>query len=626
MDRSFSRFFCLLVTAWVFLAATISARPDTNPSFYKLGELPTASLFGMSANAQVILGNLYTYENLGKSTSHACAVRFTSGEWEFEYVDDESSLSTTAAAISPDGNTIVGKVDRENRLIPAIWRYENDHWVRTELDADGLPAYATQVSSNGQVVIGSTYSSVFAEKAYVWEYLDGTWVGSYLPAPDGSFFTSANALSSDGSVITGIQRINPYGAGSGYAPIVWRQSDDGWHATLLPSNPADVLNLANDISADGNTVLGERRPGISQVVVWHFNGTAWDRSILPEVNVRNTKPIKISSDGTFVLGGGFDIRDTSGSRLGTPLAWQLKNNIWSVAIAANQLKPKVTGFVDKLTADSRLCLIRSPDYRARIWNLVTGKVSTIRELVANVDKTNAAAGLDFTFAEVQNVGYDAANNSYNISGFAYQGNRQIYWAISGYAPFLTNGRIFAGQQITARLPNHNEGSYKITGLPAGLSYNTATRTISGRPTKTGVFSIRYLSSAGKTRESILQVVPLPSEMSGQKTLTLTSPNPNAAPVGMLTATTNSKGGISGSLRLNNGGKPMKFTGVLLVESSGQGALAYTKNTSATPGISLKSTVKGAPPLKLTLYLTTDGILVAELRNADTTMIGSGTTD
>ncbi|MFC5409888.1 putative Ig domain-containing protein, partial [Larkinella bovis] len=53
-------------------------------------------------------------------------------------------------------------------------------------------------------------------------------------------------------------------------------------------------------------------------------------------------------------------------------------------------------------------------------------------------------------------------------------------------------------------PNGDALSYTLTGLPAGLSFNTSTRTISGTPSVTGTFSLTY-SAADSQSETDLSV-------------------------------------------------------------------------------------------------------------------------
>ena len=65
----------------------------------------------------------------------------------------------------------------------------------------------------------------------------------------------------------------------------------------------------------------------------------------------------------------------------------------------------------------------------------------------------------------------------------------------------TQGSWFAfGYQITA---TNSPASYGATGLPSGLSVNTASRTISGTPTASGTFGVcDHATNSGGTGSAI----------------------------------------------------------------------------------------------------------------------------
>ncbi|HTJ79456.1 MAG TPA: hypothetical protein VL357_10720 [Rariglobus sp.] len=615
MPPLFRRLFPVIL---VFAMAAVAGRAELLSTFSNLGYLPTGGVNGMSANGQVIYG--YTsdlYPDTHVDRTHIW--RFTADGWQLSYLDNDDFLITWANAISADASTVVGRANHHLINVAALWHYENNQWVRTELDSGGLEADATAVSDDGQVVIGTVRNEYGSESGRVWEHINGAWIGSALIATDGSR-TFMTALSHDGSIIISNHALSP----RGFEPMVWMRGNDGWHYTVLPSDASSIFNSAKAMSADGWSILGETTvKGDSRIVVWNFDGGTWKAHILPQFGTGYAFASGISADGTVVIGDSSSNPNSSMKRV----VWELKNNQWVITRSGGLSEND--GNVQELAADGKLCIAENSSMPPRLWNLLNGNLITAAELVAGVDQNNSSAGWDFSDAIVQNIGYDSVTNSYNIIGYAQYEGHPTYWAVAVYTPFLTEGTVFVGQEIDATLPDHNEGEYQVSKLPAGLAYDAKTRKVSGRATKEGIFPIQYRSHTGKTRQSLLKVVPLPAQMTGVQTLPLAGANVGDPSPGVLNVKIGPTGSLSGSLKLNGSPKAqtLKLSGMMIVESSGKFSAAYASKTATTPGITLKLG-KGTSlvQFQLSLHMSRDGILIAELRDTNNNLIGTATSD
>ncbi|MDP2207282.1 MAG: T9SS type A sorting domain-containing protein [Bacteroidota bacterium] len=141
--------------------------------------------------------------------------------------------SSTAAGISSDGNTIVGIADDSTNIYRAF------KWTEAAGMQDlgaGDYSRATSVSSNGTAITVNVYPN-----AYRWTLSGGLQnLGSL-----GGNSTAANAVSSNGSVIVG----SSYNASND--PYAFRWVENGGM-----TNIGIYYSFARGVSGDGNTVTG----------------------------------------------------------------------------------------------------------------------------------------------------------------------------------------------------------------------------------------------------------------------------------------------------------------------------------------------------------------------------------
>jgi len=167
-----------------------------------------------------------------------------------------------------------------------------------------------------------------------------------------------------------------------------------------------------------------------------------------------------------------------------------------------------------------------------------------------------------------------------------------------YAVWVANEsldwRAALGTAFDLTLSDAFAGSAKVTvsGLPAGLKFDAATRTIEGVPTKTGGFEVTLSVAGGETRAFTINVEALPTWAWGAF-------NGYVVGGGMATMTVTAAGKITGKIAI--AGSNYAFT-----------ASSYTFSND-TDGFAVSVTAqagKASLPLNLTVVAATNGVATA----------------
>jgi uncharacterized membrane protein len=204
------------------------------------------------------------------------------------------STGTYAAAVSDDGLTIAGFIEREHREHAAVWidgqpQLLNEPWTAFQSRATGL-------SPDGSIIIGYretpagtrafrwsaasglTELDVPAEAAMSWAGAaarDGSaivggamlaagpsairWTASgmqILGAPEGALQCAATAVSSDGSVMVGFSAHPSDERGLLWTPVLGMADLNSYLPTLGIDLTGWVLTGATGISGDGRVIVG----------------------------------------------------------------------------------------------------------------------------------------------------------------------------------------------------------------------------------------------------------------------------------------------------------------------------------------------------------------------------------
>ena len=148
------------------------------------------------------------------------------------------TTNSYASAVSADGKVVVGSSWSHTGSQPFRWTASEG---MTMLGESG--GWANAVSCDGSVIVGTTGSQVFR-----WTTSKGIAELGGLP---GSFFSEAYGVSADGSIIVGYSE-----SSERYEAFIWT-ADSGMSEFEELSEPIQQ-SRAYDVSLDGSTVVGWR--------------------------------------------------------------------------------------------------------------------------------------------------------------------------------------------------------------------------------------------------------------------------------------------------------------------------------------------------------------------------------
>lgn len=241
----------------------------------------------VSADGLVIVGNF------GRSDSEETreAFRWTEQTGMVGLGQLNGSSYSFAHGVSADGSIIVGHVGPSNPVgIPFIWTQQTG--------LAPLPAplnyivIANDVSADGSVVVGHTHDGEYA--AIRWTKDGGTFgQPEKLALPSHVRSSFAHAISADGTTVVG--EVGYFYSGSNQAFLKTPTK-----ATILGSLPNDNYSVANDVSADGLTVVGLARSGLSLLP---FRWTEQSgMKIVPTPHDYGAIATGVNADGSVIVG------------------------------------------------------------------------------------------------------------------------------------------------------------------------------------------------------------------------------------------------------------------------------------------------------------------------------------
>ncbi len=275
----------------------------------RLGSLPggdgSSEASAVSADGSVVVGSSGSSENAFGRVSEAFRWTEETGMIGLGNLPGETRTGSAAAAVSDDGNVIVG-----SEYTAAGW--ETFRWT-AETGMVGLGSgRANAISADGTIVAGQDGDG----NAFRWMAETGmVGLGSLLPGGDRS--SEANAMSADGSVIVGsVDR------GFGAEPFRWTAETGMVGLGDLGECKFNLLvdgvvgeykykGWATDVSADGNIVIGQGcSNGFPAAFIWDAENGIRD---LEQVLINDfgldltgwsgfSYAEGISADGTVIVG------------------------------------------------------------------------------------------------------------------------------------------------------------------------------------------------------------------------------------------------------------------------------------------------------------------------------------
>jgi len=162
-------------------------------------------------------------------------------------------------------------------------------------DENPLTSLAQAISGDGSVVTGEGPSAAFHSEAFRWTATDGLVGLGCLPSDNQS---GGYGISSDGSTIVGYSwKVSQ--TGTGYQAIRWTT---GTGMVGLGFLPGGVSSIAFGASADGSIIVGLSNNGTAdQALRWTSDAGMMGLGVLP--GGTGSEAYAVSADGSTIVGG-----------------------------------------------------------------------------------------------------------------------------------------------------------------------------------------------------------------------------------------------------------------------------------------------------------------------------------
>lgn len=271
-----------VVAIHFFLTTSVARAAEFIPLGYLPGGFFSSSASDVSADGNVVVGQSHS-ANAGIE-----AFRWTRSTGMVGLGDFPGSDAWSAAtAVSGDGSVVTGRGTAVYYAGVDAFRWTASAGIQSlgYLGNEGtLFTYASAISNDGQVIVGSSDNRIFqwSEESGIYEIAD---------ISNQSDFSGASGISADGSAIVGSVRMP-----AGLRPF--RYSASRGFEILDTHSGVGVDSSANAISADGRVVIGYARR----------QGWRWDESTglqpLPPLEESNllVGPVDLTADGSIIVG------------------------------------------------------------------------------------------------------------------------------------------------------------------------------------------------------------------------------------------------------------------------------------------------------------------------------------
>jgi len=168
---------------------------------------------------------------------------------------------------------------------------------------------ASDISGDGQAVVGLAWISATKARAYRWDPVNGTVDLGTLQDPSSS--SRADGMSADGSTVTGYDSDPITGV---WRAAKWVNNVESLVGCLDPVDPINGPSQGYAVSSDGTYIVGESSTGLFTPSGWNENhGWRWD-AINGQIDIgttpvdpfgwgnHSTIPTGVSADGSTVVG------------------------------------------------------------------------------------------------------------------------------------------------------------------------------------------------------------------------------------------------------------------------------------------------------------------------------------
>ena len=369
--------------------------------------------FGFNSDSSIVVGTSYwDGGRFGRATV------WSGSNWatktDLGTLKSDNTGSSSASGTNGDGSVVVGSSSRDGSGSSHATVWSGSGWAtKTALgtlrtDNTGYSS-ANAISSDGSVVVGSADNDR-SQRATVWSgsgWATKTDLGT-LKA-DNTGISVAYAVNNDGSVVVGSSDTDN---GDTHA-IVW--SGSGWTTktdlgTLKSDNSS--WSSANAVSRDGSVVAGYayKDNGEKRATVWSGSGwaTKTDLGTLKSDNSGESSAWAASGDGS-VVGGSAENND------GDQRATVWSGSGWNTKTDLGTLRTDNSGVsrVNAFSSDGKFALGLADndngDYHAVVWNL--------RSLnIRPTDTANTRASLSLLSADTASLLAQRARAAENLLG------------------------------------------------------------------------------------------------------------------------------------------------------------------------------------------------------------------
>jgi uncharacterized membrane protein len=216
-----------------------------------MGPLSFIEARGVSGDGEVVVGSY------APVSTERQAYRWTAATEVIGIGYLPGGSSSIADAANADGTVIVGQSSSGLYLEPFRWTSSGGMAPLQMLDGTQVDGNANDVTADGSVVVGYAYSDVFNSsyaQSFRWTEADGLVKLDPPPNGLGSF---ASGVSSNGALIVG-----SYETANGIAPFIWTaaQGMRDLQSLLVNDHGLDLsgwkLTFGSDISSDGSVLVG----------------------------------------------------------------------------------------------------------------------------------------------------------------------------------------------------------------------------------------------------------------------------------------------------------------------------------------------------------------------------------
>ena len=430
--RSAAAFARAGVLALAFCAAGAAPAADFTP----LGALPDPNTFGSAAHAVTIDGRTIAGESTLSSTSggQAQAVLWRNGNPPSMVATVPGSNVFTA--LSADGTAAIGNARTEGsppNSFAFYWSQVNG--TRVPGHPDGyVNSTAAAISADGGTMVGSLFqvdpfgtpTNRQAARASSAHGLFFEGLG-YLPGGNNSF-SSANAVSADGSVVVGAST----SANSDQEAFRWTPTGGMVSLGFLPGG---ISSWASFVSADGQVIAGSvgisSEPPHQAAFRWTEALGMTDLGVLP--GAVQTMPFAMSRDGRVVVGQSGTEAFRWSEASGIVGLGRLPGDQGSFAVAVSDDGGVIVG--KSLYADGHV--------ESFVWTESEG-LRSLRDLLAS-SGVDVSGWQNLAAEALSGNGNTIIGQGTNPSGYPeawairLQGNRAPVAAI-GYSPDIPNKR------------------------------------------------------------------------------------------------------------------------------------------------------------------------------------------